>query len=905
MAKITAVLEELAKRAASGDAVAKQGLRAYHGTADDIQSFDLRKRGASTKAQSAKDAFWFVDNPSVAAGYAKYAAEDVPVQRLIDQSYAAEREGKWDEANELMAEAERLEGSRELVGGGGQNIVPVDIDDVDLLEIDMDGAFYDPEDTPLGELIKQAKSEGKKGLKIKNFVDNADYSDDTSATHYAVFNPEDIKLAFRKYAIGPAASAAVLAGSMTPEEAQAGPLSAGRRIIDPRFTNALGGGPRKGLQESVETIGATVDQRAMNMGAASNLYDYEGSPYMLTQSDRSSAGGTLTSIYGKDIDPVNLRGGRDYMFDPDTRDLVWASDPNVVSNLAKRAAQLRKEFGKDPILLPYAMAPTGIDFATMPLDTMINYARQGMSKANVKKLDTQIKKVVPGWTSVMDPTANAMFRNVGGDKRKAVANIIDKNFRNVNGGLSISEARAATTDAGQYLTPDGTLRNVGRIDTSRPIGTSDHPTYRGGLPGEGVGTLKEDLNVRPFMENAGRELTGDSADIRSLSMNPSFSQGVIDEQLLRKIYDDQGPRLQEIATKYGVSIPVAAMALMGGPEEAQAGPLRGAGDIARQNMIRLRKAADEKAEIGSVAKSQGSYASWDIGNDSYEKYNPATGEMDDIELPDYALIEKLYVPPEQRGAGKGRRLLVEAVDEIRAERGNIDIRLTADPFGEGKMAPPELVGYYEDMGFELDGGSDTSMTLKHPTNLNKYRAATMGGTLATAAGSASASDGGMGVQSPQAAEDEIPWAPEPAATGGELMAKANQGFLDSIMSQPGSMLDPNTYDDIANTGRGMFDTAAGAMGDIESALVGGIMQGIGGVGSWEDALKMLGGGLGQEIASTPDAGSKFVEGMEDYRSIFPTSQTIGDQPGIIPDFGREDEERAGRFRDLGGFVSPI
>jgi hypothetical protein len=270
------------------------------------------------------------------------------------------------------------------------------------------------------------------------------------------------------------------------------------------------------------------------------------------------------------------------MFDPDTRDLVWASDPNVVSGLAKRAAQLRKEFGKDPILLPYSMAPTGIDFATMPLDTMINYARQGMSKANVKKLDTQIKKFVPEWTSVMDPSANAMFRNVPGDKRKAVANIIDKNFRNVNGGLSISEARAATTDSGQYMTPDGTLRNVGIIDTSRPIGTSDHPTYRGGLPGEGVGTLKEDLNVRPFMENAGRTLTGDAADIRSLSMNPSFSQGVIDEKLLRKIYDTQGERLQGIATKFGVSIPVAALAIMGTgySDQSQAGRLSGAASTA-------------------------------------------------------------------------------------------------------------------------------------------------------------------------------------------------------------------------------------------------------------------------------------------------------------------------------------
>jgi hypothetical protein len=168
----------------------------------------------------------------------------------------------------------------------------------------------------------------------------------------------------------------------------------------------------------------------------------------------------------------------------------------------------------------------------------------------------------------MDPEVNAMFRNVGGNQRKIIANIIDKNFRDVPGGLSMGEARAATSDIAQYTSPDGSLLNVGRIDTSQaPIADSGHSTYKGGLVGEGIGRLTEDLDVRPFMAARGRELTGGPEDIRSLSMNPAFSQGVVDEKLLRNIYDTQSGRLQEIATKYGVSIPVAAMALMGDAEE--------------------------------------------------------------------------------------------------------------------------------------------------------------------------------------------------------------------------------------------------------------------------------------------------------------------------------------------------
>jgi hypothetical protein len=65
----------------------------YHGTAEDIAEFDLKRGGNNTKARSAQQAVWLVDDPQVAEGYARYAAEDVPVQTLIDESYAAERRG--------------------------------------------------------------------------------------------------------------------------------------------------------------------------------------------------------------------------------------------------------------------------------------------------------------------------------------------------------------------------------------------------------------------------------------------------------------------------------------------------------------------------------------------------------------------------------------------------------------------------------------------------------------------------------------------------------------------------------------------------------------------------------------------------------------------------------------------
>ena len=366
------------------------------------------------------------------------------------------------------------------------------------------------------------------------------------------------------------------AAALQSGDAEAGPLAAGRRVIEARFLNALGGSnPRVGLKDVTEEMLATVDPRTLNIGPEQNLYDYEGSPYILTQSDRSAAGGMLTSVHGTPIDPVDLRGGRDFMFDPPSAGQVWASDPNVVSTLHRRASELAAEHGSDPLLLPYTMAPTGIDFATMPLETMIGYARAKMGVRDTKRLDKKIREIIPSWGGVANPASVAVFREVPGDSRKLVADMIDKEFRESRGGLSISEARVATSDAAQYLSPSGQIVNVGRIDTSSPvIADSGHPTYVGGLPGEGIGRLAQPLDVRPFMAGKGRDITGDQRDIRALDMNHSLSQGVITEGLLRSIYGNANPLLLGgLAAGTGAGMAIAS-------QDADAGKLDALGRAA-------------------------------------------------------------------------------------------------------------------------------------------------------------------------------------------------------------------------------------------------------------------------------------------------------------------------------------
>lgn len=186
----------------------------YHGTAADVSEFNpLQFGGSVTKARSAKLGTWLVDNPTVAGGYARLAAEDVPVQRLLDQSMRAERLGNSDEAERLNRLAENLELGGELRGGGGQNIMPLRARG-NFLERDAEGAtMSDLDDSQLTDWAEEAKAKGFDGLKINNFSDNADYGQYIPATHYLIFDPANIRSTNAAFDPAKRGSANLMAGA--------------------------------------------------------------------------------------------------------------------------------------------------------------------------------------------------------------------------------------------------------------------------------------------------------------------------------------------------------------------------------------------------------------------------------------------------------------------------------------------------------------------------------------------------------------------------------------------------------------------------------------------------------------------------------------------------------------------
>lgn len=303
--------------------------------------------------------------------------------------------------------------------------------------------------------------------------------------------------------------------------------------FDPRFD------PRVKEQERLQAMTRDIQ---LNPGAANaptvSLADFEGRPFITSMADRTAAGGKLVGIDDVKFNrPVELMGGQDFMFNNPGQ--VWASAQQPVKQLMQQAAEIKQATGKDPLYMPWRMAPTGGDFAAMTGETMLAYADSAMGKMQKRSLDRSIKKMIPEWAGVSDPASVQQFRDAPDKVRKAVKNMMDTNFRDT-GGLNIGGARLAVSDPAQLAAQEGGVMNVGEIFAGRPmIMESGHPSYPRGVPGQGLGTLVEDRNIFELMPEVvqARGIPDPknprATDIRALQMKPY--SGVITNQLLKRL----------------------------------------------------------------------------------------------------------------------------------------------------------------------------------------------------------------------------------------------------------------------------------------------------------------------------------------------------------------------------------
>lgn len=181
----------------------------YHGTRSNIESFDPSKLGSSTKAASAKKAFFFAEKPELAADYADLAPNPTGLKTIYDPRFIKAAEGdKWPSAQLI-----------EDLNTEGQQILPVKLRTQNALEHDFKGMEY--RDRKYSELLDEANG---RGALLKNTKDPVYTTNNEAQTIAAIQDPTAIRSVNAAFDPRFKSSTNILAGAMAAPKVDISPL---------------------------------------------------------------------------------------------------------------------------------------------------------------------------------------------------------------------------------------------------------------------------------------------------------------------------------------------------------------------------------------------------------------------------------------------------------------------------------------------------------------------------------------------------------------------------------------------------------------------------------------------------------------------------------------------------------
>ena len=409
-----------------------------------------------------------------------------------------------------------------------------------------------------------------------------------------VFNPKDVRSVNAVFEDPKSAELLKANGGEIRKFAGGGIINLiAKGAFDPRFD------PRVKEQDMLRNLEAEIVERADTQPMPGlSLSELEGEDFVTSMTDRTRAGADVKSINRIElIDPIYLPGGQGFMFNNPSA--VWASAEMPSRQILEMARDLKSKSGKDPLYIPWRMAPSGGDFATTTGELMLGYAAANMTKATKKALDKAIRayrtkgsmvkgkrvgagRKIEGWKGIDDPSAVQAWRNAPDSVRKELMNMMDVEFRN-KGGLSIGAARLINADPTQLVGRDAGIQNVGRIFADIDIFESDHPSYPFAVPGSGVGVLKKADEATVFdllpeaRFGASQKKVKDPAnptaqEVRALQMKPYG--GTITEKILRRM-EARGVDINSIAGLSGGALTFTLLSAgLVTPQEAEAGVIK-------------------------------------------------------------------------------------------------------------------------------------------------------------------------------------------------------------------------------------------------------------------------------------------------------------------------------------------
>lgn len=397
--------------------------------------------------------------------------------------------------------------------------------------------------------------------------------------------------------------------------------------LDPRFYNRKSDAAtvQAPVQEDLGTIPADVP----NM----TLSDLEGETLISSMSDRLQAGHLLTGIGQQRLRyPVNLTGGQGWPLE--NAGSAWISALGPLNQIMKKAQQVQAQTGKDPILAPFTMAPTGGDFSGMTGEAMLAYTSTVAPLSTRTALDREIKNFIPDWKGIDSPESLPQYSGAPAVVRDSIRDLMDKKFRN-EGASTTAQGRLAVADPAQLDANVLDLNTLARIDTSRPVDpTGGNIIYPANLPGQGMGRIDTDATLADMLPEDVAGRPGDTPEARfnqfrrSAELSPRIVP--VTDDLLRDL-EGRGFKVQAspIATAAGLTV-MGLTALT--PEDAEASVAKLAERGYKIDRNRTSPDPDDTSSDFYVYQGDGSSTDTFVARASMTDYLDGTLRSDDTEV---------------------------------------------------------------------------------------------------------------------------------------------------------------------------------------------------------------------------------------------------------------------------------
>lgn len=316
--------------------------------------------------------------------------------------------------------------------------------------------------------------------------------------------------------------------------------------IDKLYTSLKNRGDIIGTDVRSQDVGELVPKNTLG------LLDLEGDYLLPLYADRTSTLKQIDQIDGESLAyPIITDGGKDFMRRTDTEG-VWASEPVAISRL-RGAVNRANEAGVDPYGVYLAMGGDGLDFSTMPLDTVISrmpYLSNVISKDAIKDFDEYIRtaevtdasgkkrKIDPNWKGINDPDIRDYIKSdIDGTTRALIMKELAKDRRQKEGFPDVARIRRALTDDSLLETPSG-FGGTGILQFDRGAPRVDspdfiHPSYGEQIRGMYVGGLLNDIPQSILFRNIADQYMDEAGNF---FINPKTGKPFSESQLTRSIF---------------------------------------------------------------------------------------------------------------------------------------------------------------------------------------------------------------------------------------------------------------------------------------------------------------------------------------------------------------------------------